>query len=136
MLLNSRVARTQIKRVPLTPHELAEADRLLAIFKDRKVSMKITQEELAGLMGFSTQGAISQYLNGKVRLGNEALFRFAYHLNFDPAEVRPDIFDQMPVPEVPSGDLDAESLRFARRFSKLSGGDRIFLQDMAKKLDR
>lgn len=136
MLLNSRMARTQVKRVPLTPSELAEAGRLMAIFQDRKVSMKITQEKLAGLMGFNTQGAISQYLNGKVRLGNEVLFRFAYHLNFDPTEVRTDIFDRMPIPEASSVDLDDESLRFARRFSKLNDDDRVFLQDMAEKLDR
>lgn len=43
------------------------------------------------MLGFSTQGAVSQYLNGKVPLNVENALKFSALLKVDPIEINPDL---------------------------------------------
>lgn len=76
---------------PLTPEQKADAERLNARFKARKLEEPgLTQAVLADDLGFSTQSAVSQYLRGEVPLNVEAAVKFADRLgcmvsDFSPA---------------------------------------------------
>lgn len=80
--------RTPPNRV-ITPDDLAAAERLRALWEERVVARKITQEAASETLGMS-QGAISQFLCGKVALGLHATLKFAGYLNAHPSDIRPD----------------------------------------------
>ena len=67
---------------PLTEEQKADAARLNAIYKARRENVEpgLTQAVLADDLGFSTQSAVSQYLQGKVPLNVEAAVKFAERL--------------------------------------------------------
>lgn len=73
---------------PLTPEQLADADRLMALFKQQT---GLTQAVLADDLGFSNQSAVSQYLKGKIPLNIEAAIRFATRFNCTVADFSPSI---------------------------------------------
>lgn len=76
--------------MPTAEHVDQEAARLKAIYNDRKRSNKaLNQAVLAEMCGWSSQGTVSQYMNGGLELNLEALLKFAAALAFDPAEVSP-----------------------------------------------
>jgi len=77
-------------RAPLTSSQLEEASRLKAIWEARKKANRAITQESAGQDMGMTQGAIWQYLNGRIPIGTDALLKFAEYLKFDPADVRPD----------------------------------------------
>lgn len=55
----------------------------------------ITQAWLAGEAGFGTQGAVSQYLNGKTPLGLDALVRICFVLRVDPLTISPRLYSKV-----------------------------------------
>lgn len=61
----------------LTPEELAECAALKAIFVRAKSETGLTQEAAADALGFKTQGAVSQYLNGKIALNLSVAIKFS-----------------------------------------------------------
>ena len=65
----------------LTPEELAECAALKAIFVRAKSETGLTQEAAADALGFKTQGAVSQYLNGKIALNLSVAIKFSGLLN-------------------------------------------------------
>lgn len=62
---------------PLTESELKECAALKAIFLRVKSETKLTQESAANALGLGTQGAVSQYLNGKIALNLSIAIGFA-----------------------------------------------------------
>jgi phage repressor protein C with HTH and peptisase S24 domain len=78
---------TQKKRRPLTPEEKQRAARLELAWLKHKGDA--SQEDAAEAMGFKTQGAISQYIRGKIPLGFEAGFKFADFLGVPISEIEP-----------------------------------------------
>ena len=75
---------------PSADYASQEAARLKAIYNDRKRSNRaLNQAVLAEMCGWSSQGTVSQYMNGGLELNLEALLKFAAALAFDPAEVSP-----------------------------------------------
>lgn len=75
---------------PSAENASQEAARLKAIYNDRKRSNRaLNQAVLAEMCGWSSQGTVSQYMNGGLELNLEALLKFAAALAFDPAEVSP-----------------------------------------------
>ncbi|WNF45836.1 helix-turn-helix transcriptional regulator [Pseudomonas sp. SG20056] len=74
--------------------QLAEAERLKAIYKARKQGDRsLTQERVAELCGWSGQSAVSQYMTGKIPLNIPALVKLAQALKFDPRDVSPRLAD-------------------------------------------
>lgn len=85
-----------VTRKPLTKAELEEARRLRDLWDARKRPLRLTQESLAEKLGI-TQGAVNQYFRGRIRIGAQVLLNFAKHLKFDPRDVRPSIYEEIPL---------------------------------------
>ena len=81
-------ARNEMPAKPLTPEQKADAERLMAIFKRQS---GLTQAVLADDLGFSTQSAVSQYLNGRVPLNVEVAIKFAERFNCLVSDCSPSI---------------------------------------------
>jgi len=99
-----------------TKRNFSAADRLAAsnlaeIWKLKSSALSLTQEKAAGDLGM-TQGAVSQYLHGKVPLRIVAAIKFAKLLKVKPTEIREDLREL-------TSELTPEALDFAQRFSKL-----------------
>lgn len=78
------------KRRELTEAEKQDAQRLYSAFERYKLSHpEATQESLADECGWKTQGAVSQYLTGKVKLNPTALSKFCRVLGVSPREISP-----------------------------------------------
>lgn len=110
---------------PLTSEELAETKKLKALFDANKKRLGLTQEKLGELMG-TTQGAISHWLNGRARISDVTLLRFAHYCDFDPEKVRPGVFARMPPVGEPRG-LSDRALRMAREFDEMPEEDQDLL---------
>lgn len=79
------------KKNVISAMDLEIAARLRSIWKRKKKELSLTQEKAAGVLGFSTQGAVSQYLNGKVPLNVENALKFSAMLEVDPVEINPQL---------------------------------------------
>lgn len=84
-------------RTPLTPEQIAEAQRLREIYQLRVSESRargdkpaLNQTEVGERCEWkSPQSTVSQYLNGALALNLEALIRLAKVLDFEPASVSP-----------------------------------------------
>lgn len=70
-------------------HQQTEAERLRRLWEMRKQQHGWTQDDAAKSMGIK-QTLVSHYLNGRKRLGTEALLRWAKFLQVSPLDIRPD----------------------------------------------
>lgn len=94
----------------------SEAARLKAIYANRKsFRPELTQYTLADMCGWSSQGTVSQYLNGRLELNLEALLRFARALQFSPEEVSPRLASKLGAPSAgdPKDFKTADNVRYA-----------------------
>lgn len=76
-----------------TRADIAAAARLKAAWTERARSLGITQEKLAHELGI-TQGAVSQYLNGKIQMNYRTLKVFAATLGIEDTDIRNDLPEQ------------------------------------------
>lgn len=76
-----------------TPADITAAGRLKAAWTDKARSLGITQEKLAHELGI-TQGAVSQYLNGKIPMNYRTLKVFAASLGIEDTAIRNDLPEQ------------------------------------------
>ncbi len=84
-------------RTPLTDEQLADAERLRAIYKQRVAESRargdrpvLNQTEVGERCEWrSPQSAVSQYLNGNVALNLDALVKLSKALDFEPSDVSP-----------------------------------------------
>lgn len=77
---------------PLSPQQLDDAARLKTAFLEAQRSRPdLSQEQLAYECGWKTQGAASQYLNGKIPLNLRALVRFAKVIGVKPESISPSL---------------------------------------------
>jgi len=65
-----------MKKKPLTPEQLQDADRLKAIYDSKKKELGLSQETLASKLGIS-QSAVAQIFSGKNALNLKRAFEFA-----------------------------------------------------------
>lgn len=79
------------KRKPLTPEEIAAADRLKAIWDKKQVKLELTQEKAAELLGIGTQGGVSHYLNKKTPINLPILIRFSRLLKVPAFDIYPEM---------------------------------------------
>ncbi len=94
------------KQAKPTREDVAAARRLKAIWEARKSELNLTQTNFGDVAGVGwSQGAVSQYLSGKIPLNYNALLTFARVLGFEPDEVRSDLPEQrLTAPQRPSAD--------------------------------
>ena len=74
---------------PLSEEHQQDAIRLKDIWEQRKEKLLLSQAKAASMMGFKSQGAISQYINGRVPLGVEAALKFCKVLQCNLYEISP-----------------------------------------------
>jgi transcriptional regulator with XRE-family HTH domain len=89
----------------LTLEEAEDARRLRQIWNERKEQLNLSQVKAAKQLGYSSQGAISQYLNGKVGLNFQAAAKFAQLLRVGVGEISPRYGKLVEKPQAPA--LDA-----------------------------
>lgn len=76
-------------RRSLTQDEVDDAKRLRKIWNDRKEDLMLSQVKVAEEMGFSSQAAVSQYLNAKLPLNMSAVAKFAKVLRAKVEDISP-----------------------------------------------
>ncbi|ENY9582898.1 helix-turn-helix domain-containing protein [Escherichia coli] len=89
-----------MKRKSLSDTDLKAAKKLKEIWMAKKPQLGLTQERAAEILGFSTQGAVSHYLNGQTPLNLEAVLKFAGLLKVSPESIRPDMADLLQIARV------------------------------------
>lgn len=73
----------------LTQTEIDDAKRLKLLWQNKKDELGLSQVRAAKELGYHSQGAISQYLNGKVAMNFHAVAKFAKLLRVDVQEIAP-----------------------------------------------
>lgn len=73
----------------LTMEELEDARRLKQLWISKKDQLHLSQVKAAKELGYNSQGAISQYINGKVSLNFQAAAKFAKLLRVDIQQISP-----------------------------------------------
>ncbi|MCL1825444.1 MAG: helix-turn-helix domain-containing protein [Betaproteobacteria bacterium] len=76
---------------PLTLEQKQDAERLKGIYDERKDVLRLSQEMLADEFGFSAQGAVNQYLTGRIPLNVKTAVKFAEHLRCRVSDFSPSI---------------------------------------------
>jgi predicted transcriptional regulator len=92
---------------PITAKEQDMTDRLYSVWLKKKAPLGLSQERAADMFG-CTQANISQYLNGKIPLNTDAIFKFAKILQVAPEEINPNIGEI--VPFTASGQITASDM--------------------------
>lgn len=82
------------ERKPLEAWQQEDAARLRAIYEGKKGELHLTQDGLAYDMGV-TQGAVWQYLDGKIPLSIESAARFAKVLKCLIADISPKLTERI-----------------------------------------
>lgn len=90
-MISKTIRMTTMKRKSLSEQDIEAARRLKEIWNSRKDSLGLTQERAAEMMGFTTQGAVSHYLNAQTPLNLEAVLKFSGLLQVSPETIRPDM---------------------------------------------
>jgi transcriptional regulator with XRE-family HTH domain len=68
---------------------LADAKRLKKLWIEKKDELHLSQVKAAKEFGYNSQGAVSQYLNGKAALNMSAVAKFAQLLKVNVADISP-----------------------------------------------
>ncbi|SFN77552.1 Helix-turn-helix [Izhakiella capsodis] len=79
------------KKNIITEEDIQIAKRLKKIWDEKKTLLGLSQEKAACALGFSTQAAISQFLNAKVSINIENLLKFSALLDVEPEEINPSV---------------------------------------------
>ncbi|HBC1013328.1 TPA: helix-turn-helix domain-containing protein [Escherichia coli] len=99
-----------MKRKSLSDTDLKAAQRLKEIWMAKKPELGLTQERAAEMLGFSTQGAVSHYLNGQTPLNLEAVLKFAGLLKVPPESIRPDMADLLHIARIYSQEQQQDNV--------------------------
>lgn len=73
----------------LTKEEREDARRLKQIWLSKQEALNLSQVKAAKELGYNSQGAISQYINGKVSLNFQAAAKFAKLLRVEIKDIAP-----------------------------------------------
>lgn len=90
---------------PPSHEELEDAKRLRRIWNAKKEELNLSQVKAAQELGYNSQGAVSQYINGKVGLNLQAAAKFAKLLRVTVADISPRLGKLVEKPIAPA--LDA-----------------------------
>lgn len=73
----------------LTTDEIEDAKRLRKLWSEKKEELHLSQVKAAKELGYSSQSAVSQYLNGKVPINFQTAAKFAKLLKTDIQHIAP-----------------------------------------------
>lgn len=105
----------------LTPADMAAARKLQRLWAARANPRELTQDAFAAQMDI-TQGAVSQYVNGKIALNYGAVLAFAKALGCDPKAIRDDLPEQRLQRSVSANDDDWANILAVRQPAALGAG--------------
>lgn len=88
----------------LTPEEAADAKRLREIWKNKREELHLSQVKAARELGYNSQGAVSQFINGKVGLNFQAVAKFAKLLRVNVGDISPRYAKLVEKPTIPALD--------------------------------
>lgn len=111
------------ERPPLAPEERAAADRLKALWLQKKKALKLTQQSAAHALGWGSQGAAWQYIHGKIPLNWAAVVGWAKLLEVEPREIYPELADKLgdgPKANDRRSALPPDALEMAELYRQLS----------------
>ena len=77
-------------RRSLTDSEEICRANLKTIYESKKKSMGLTQEILADLLGWKSQGSVNSYINGRIPLNTDAKIAFSKALEISITDIDPD----------------------------------------------
>ncbi|ECM3183790.1 helix-turn-helix transcriptional regulator, partial [Salmonella enterica subsp. enterica serovar Newport] len=77
------------KKSIVTDKDIQIAERLRKIWDEKRAQLSLSQEKAADILGFKTQGAVSQFLNAKIPLNTENTLKFAALLEVPAEEINP-----------------------------------------------
>lgn len=109
----------------LTLDEAEAARRLRRIWDMKRRELGLTQEMVAHLCGWGTQGAFGHYLTQKNALNVEAVLKLSRVLQVLPDDIWPGL---VPAPPALPGVVSDEALRLALAIESLRPEDRAALQ--------
>lgn len=69
--------------------EVEDAKRLKKVWTEKKDELHLNQVKAAKELGYNSQGAVSQYLNGKVAMNMQTAAKFAQLLRVEIAQISP-----------------------------------------------
>lgn len=117
----------------ITPADEAAAERLRRLWADRARQLGVTQYTVADLME-ATQGAVSQFLRGRIALNLKATLAFAKALQVDWREIRDDFPDLQAVmrEEPATYNLDSEWVDITASSQGAALGDGAALDEYAE----
>lgn len=96
-----------------TKQDIAAAHRLNAEWKARARGLGLTQDKVAEDLGIS-QGAVSQYLTGKIRMNYRTLHAFCEALRIQPADIRSDLPEQQLIISASADDRYADVTAYSQ----------------------
>lgn len=85
----------------LTTDEIEDAKRLRKLWSEKKEELHLSQVKAAKELGYSSQSAVSQYLNGKVPINFQTAAKFAKLLKTDIQHIAPR-FNKLVTNPIPS----------------------------------
>lgn len=112
---------TRAKRRPLSDEEKKWSENLKRIWLSQKKSRKLTQEEAGNAMGW-TQGAVGQYLNGKIPLNPSAMLNWANYLNVLIGDIAPEFS--------PLNDMTGKSVMDNYNRSEETSGEQVAINTL------
>ncbi|EHE4380860.1 LexA family transcriptional repressor [Salmonella enterica] len=77
------------KKSTITEKDIQIAERLRKIWDEKRVRLSLNQEKAADILGFKTQGAVSQLLNAKIPLNTENTLKFSALLEVPAEDINP-----------------------------------------------
>lgn len=86
------------KRTPLEPWQVEDAARLLALWEEFRTKTKVSQAAFGSENEIGNQGAVWQYLNGRIALNRDSAVKFAKGLGVEVKAFSPTLageIDQM-----------------------------------------
>ena len=122
----------------MAKRNITEADRQAAlrlqrIWEYKRQALNLTQEQVAHSCGWSTQGAFSQYLRGKIPLNTDAVLKLAKVLQVAPQEIMPEIAELLAA-QSSRPMVNESALRLALSIESLPEKERIALQTLVDSL--
>lgn len=105
-----------------TKYDVAAAERLKLAWGLRARELGLTQEKMAHDLGI-TQGAVSQYLNGKIPMNYRTLKAFTSALGIEDTEIRSDLPEQQYAAVAPQDDQYADVIGYSQAASLGDGAE-------------
>jgi len=109
-------------RPELTESQRQDALRLSNVMKSHKLTNPdTTQESLAFACGWKTQGAVSQYINGRIPLNLDALLKFSKFFGVEPREISPVLAEKLADQQRLATEIQAKESPSNYTVSKITG---------------